>query len=48
MDLFGWKIVVEIHITIYKKEKQTNKQTNKEKEEEKEKEKQNKPMRGLT
>jgi len=32
-------VVIEIHITIYKKE---NKQTNKEKEEE------NKPMLGLT
>ena len=41
-------VVVEIHITIYKKEenKQINKQTNKEKE--KEKEKENKPMLGLT
>jgi len=35
-------VVVKIHITIYKKEKQTNKQTNKEKE------KENKPMLGLT
>ena len=35
-------IVVKIHFTIYKKEKQANKQTNKDKE------KENKPMLGLT